>query len=69
MRDSLAPFAHLMREANSDEGWELARQAWQNQGLFVVNIAAVEQRKGWVAARSARNLAEQLFGKRRHGGS
>jgi len=68
MRDSLASRAHLMREPNSDEGWELARQAWQNQGLLVINIAAVEQRKGWVAARSARNLAEGLFGKRRVGG-
>lgn len=67
MRDSLASRAHLMREPSSEEGWELARQAWQNQGLLVINVAAVESRRGWATAREARNLAEKLFGKRKAG--
>jgi len=65
---SLAKYAHLHREPDAAQGWDLAREAWHNHGLVVLNLAELENRQGWAAARQARNLAEQCFGKRKFGG-
>jgi hypothetical protein len=63
-RSCLAPYAESMRDVHPDQGWEAARDAWHTHGLVLLNLAEVEQRRGWAAARQARNLAEQCFGKR-----
>lgn len=63
-QSQLAPVAHLMREPDAAQGWELAREAWHTHGLIVLNLPELERRHGWVAARTGRNLAEQVFGKR-----
>ena len=63
-QSQLAKYAHLMREPDAAQGWDLAKQAWHTHGLIVLNLPEVERRHGWVAAKTARNLGEQLFGKR-----
>lgn len=63
-QSQLAPFAHLMREPDSEQAWEIARRAWHDHGLLVVSLRSAEARAGWVAARQARTLGEQIFGKR-----
>ena len=64
-QSQLGKYAHLFREPDTAEGWEIARKAWHDHGLLVLFLPEVEKRNGWVAARSARNLGEQLFGQRR----
>lgn len=64
-RSSLASVAKFWREPDPDEAWRIAEAAWHEHGLALFNLAEVEKRKGWVAARSARNLAEQCFGRRK----
>jgi len=65
LRSSLAPFAPSMRDIQPDQGWDAARRAWHDEGLILLNPAELESRVGWVAARMARNLAEQAYGKRK----
>ena len=65
VRSQLAHLAPLCREPQPGEGWAIAKDAWHTHGIVVLNLAEVEARHGWVAARSARNLAEQCFGKRK----
>lgn len=64
-QSQLARYAHLHREPDAEQAWGLARDAWHTHGIAVLNVAEVEKRRGWVAARMARNLAEECFGKRR----
>lgn len=64
-RSSLAPFADLIREPDPDEAWEIARKGWHEHGVAVLNLGEVEKRRGWSAARKARELAEICFGKRK----
>lgn len=65
MKSSLAPLAPLAREIQPDQAWEVAHAAWHDHGIVMLNLAEVETRRGWAAARQARNLAEQCFGKRK----
>jgi hypothetical protein len=65
VQSSLARHAHMMREPDAADGWELARDAWHTHGIAMFNLTELERRQGWSAARQARNLAEQAFGKRR----
>lgn len=66
-QSSLAPYAHLNHEPDPDRAWALAKQAWHDHGILLVNLSEAEARAGWVAARQARNLGEQIFGKRSAG--
>lgn len=66
-RSFLAPYADSMREPQPDQGWQAAHDAWHTHGIVLLNLAEVEKRRGWVAAKQARNLAEQCFGKRTNG--
>jgi hypothetical protein len=63
-RSTLAQFANSMRDADPDGAWKFCRDAWHEQGVLILFIPQIDKRAGFVAARTAQNLGEQLFGKR-----
>lgn len=60
-RSPLATYAPAMREADPTLGREACRQVWQAHGLIVFNPAHF----GWASAERMKQLAEELYGKRR----
>lgn len=67
-QSQLAKYAHLSRQPDPTQAFELARQAWHDHGIVCINPVDQRDKIGWVAARIARNLGEQCFGKRKGGG-
>lgn len=65
MRSSLDPIGHLSNDPDLERSWEKMRSAWHEHGIVCLDPEQVELRVGWVAARMARNLGEQVFGKRK----
>lgn len=61
MRSPLAKFTHLMQDPNPDGAREFCRKLWLDHGILVVMPAKV----GWVEAVRAKQMAEELYGKRR----
>ena len=62
-RTNLSQFAHLMRDENPDAAWEFAHKLWQEHGIVVLVLPDVERKRGWSAAKQARNLVETCYGK------
>lgn len=67
LRSSLAPFGHLANDPDPDAAWKLAEDAWHDHGVPVFILPLVDQKRGWSTARRARQLAEEVFGKRKGG--
>jgi len=42
----------------------MASDLWHRHGIPVLPLSAVETKRGWAAAKRARQLAEECFGKR-----
>lgn len=61
-RSCLAAVAHLGREPDPAEARRLARAAWQNTGLILINPAWLPS---WADRKQAEILAEKIHGKRR----
>lgn len=64
MRSSLSPFAHMARDPDHEAGRRLARDAWHNTGLILINPSWLP---GWADRKQAELLAEKVHGKRKVG--
>lgn len=60
-RSPLAPYAAAMREADPANGRSAGARAWHELGLLVAN----PDHFGWSGATRIKQLAEELYGKRR----
>jgi hypothetical protein len=63
-QSQLAKYAHMFREPDPSKAWEMSKKFWHETGILVLILPQVDARAGYVAARTARNLGEQIFGKR-----
>lgn len=59
----LGRFAAAMADPDPDGAWKLAQELWQRHGIVVFVLSDVDRKRGWSTARSARNLAENCYGK------
>lgn len=64
LRSSLAATAHLGREPDPANARRAARDAWQRDGLILINPAWLQS---WADRKQAELLAEKVHGKRRAG--
>jgi hypothetical protein len=64
IRTSLSAFAESMRDPDPDGAWKLAQSLWNEAGIVVLVPSDVERKRGWLAAKQTRVLAENCFGKR-----
>lgn len=64
LRSSLSAYAHLANDPDPDGAWDIAKHAWQRHGIAIFVLPLVDQKRGWAAAKRARQLAEEIFGKR-----
>jgi hypothetical protein len=60
-QSQLAPLAHLCREPDSGEARRLAREAYRNTGLILINPSWLIS---WADRKQAEILAEKVHGKR-----
>lgn len=61
IQSSLGRHAHLGRAPDPSKARHLAREAWQREGLILINP---EWFTSWADRKQAELLAEQLHGKR-----
>lgn len=63
LSSTLSRFSNLMRDPDPDGAWKFAQELWQKHGIVVFVLSDVDRKRGWSAAKNARNLAENCYGK------